>query len=114
MQGFSGKAFVKALKKLKKLYPKQKVNLSAVPAAVPPQANPFYRQQTGDPPPIQRCAAGGDLTPSEGVAEWPPSAAGDCRVPGWDKRGQDTKYGFLSPLDSPYLPSSRDALRLRG
>ena len=20
------------------------------------------------------------------------------------KRGQDTKYGFLSPLDSPYLP----------
>ena len=21
-----------------------------------------------------------------------------------DKRGQDTKYGFLSPLDSPYLP----------
>ena len=21
------------------------------------------------------------------------------------KRGQDTKYGFLSPLDSPYLPS---------
>ncbi len=21
------------------------------------------------------------------------------------KRGQDTKHGFLSPLDSPYLPS---------
>ena len=24
--------------------------------------------------------------------------------PGGDKRGQDTRYGFLSPLDSPYLP----------
>ena len=23
---------------------------------------------------------------------------------GGNKRGQDTKYGFLSPLDSPYLP----------
>ena len=29
------------------------------------------------------------------------------RVPvftGGNKRGQDTRYGFLSPLDSPYLP----------
>ena len=33
---------------------------------------------------------------------------------GGNKRGQDTKYGFLSPLDSPYLPLRRDALRLRG
>ena len=24
---------------------------------------------------------------------------------GRNKRGQDTKHGFLSPLDSPYLPS---------
>ena len=23
---------------------------------------------------------------------------------GENKRGQDTKHGFLSPLDSPYLP----------
>ena len=23
---------------------------------------------------------------------------------GGNKRGQDTRYGFLSPLDSPYLP----------
>ena len=30
-------------------------------------------------------------------ATLPPSGGGD-------KRGQDTKYGFLSPLDSPYLP----------
>ena len=37
---------------------------------------------------------------------------GDCRglpaempvFTGGNKRGQDTKYGFLSPLDSPYLP----------
>ena len=33
---------------------------------------------------------------------------------GGNKRGQDTKHGFLSPLDSPYLPLRRDALRLRG
>ena len=28
---------------------------------------------------------------------------------GENKRGQDTKHGFLSPLDSPYLPSRRSA-----
>ena len=48
-------------------------------------------------------------------------ARGDCRrsaaegpVPtGWGKRGQDTKHGFLSPLDSPYLPLRCDSLRSR-
>ena len=32
------------------------------------------------------------------------------------KRGQDTKYGFLSPLDSPDLPLSRriEDARLNG
>ena len=29
-------------------------------------------------------------------------------------KGDRTPYGFLSPLDSPYLPLRRDALRLRG
>ena len=29
------------------------------------------------------------------------------------KRGQDTKHGFLSPLDSPYLPLRCDSLRSR-
>ena len=53
---------------------------------------------------IQRLAAGGEKRPISGREKWPPSAAGDCRVPGWDKRGQDTGTGFLSPLDSPYLP----------
>ena len=36
-----------------------------------------------------------------------PPGAGAGGVPvftGGNKRGQDTKYGFLSPLDSPYLP----------
>ena len=35
---------------------------------------------------------------------------------GGNKRGQDTKYGFLSPLDSPYLPLSRriEDARLNG
>ena len=32
---------------------------------------------------------------------------------GRGKRGQDTKHGFLSPLDSPYLPSRCDSLRSR-
>ena len=39
-----------------------------------------------------------------GRGEGPPSAAGECRAHGRGKRGQDTRYGFLSPLDSPYLP----------
>ena len=43
----------------------------------------------------------------------PPSGGGENAVPtaeglpvftGGNKRGQDTKYGFLSPLDSPHLP----------
>ena len=34
-----------------------------------------------------------------------PTAGGKLPVPtGRGKRGQDTKYGFLSPLDSPHLP----------
>ena len=40
-------------------------------------------------------------------AGMPPSGGGD-------KRGQDTKYGFLSPLDSPHLPLRRDSLWSRG
>ena len=37
--------------------------------------------------------------------QWPPSAAGGGPVfTGGNKRGHDTKYGFLSPLDSPHLP----------
>ena len=32
---------------------------------------------------------------------------------GGNKRGQDTRYGFLSPLDSPYLPLRCDSLRSR-
>ena len=36
--------------------------------------------------------------------QWPPSAAGEPVFTGGNKRGQDTKYGFLSPIDSPHLP----------
>ena len=43
-----------------------------------------------------------------------PTAGGLPVFTGGNKRGQDTKHGFLSPLDSPYLPLRRDALRLRG
>ena len=56
----------------------------------------LYRQQTADLPPIQRLAAGGDFTPSEGVYL--------CRRPATGAKGDRTPYGFLSPLDSPYLP----------
>ena len=34
----------------------------------------------------------------------PGSPGGDAVPTAEGKRGQDTKYGFLSPLDSPYLP----------
>ena len=70
----------------------------------------LYRQQTADLPPIQRLAAGGEITPSEGVCiaafgggDAVPTAGGPVFT-GGNKRGQDTKYGFLSPLDSPDLP----------
>ena len=42
-----------------------------------------------------------------------PTAGGLPGSPGRDKRGQDTKYGFLSPLDSPHLPLRCDSLRSR-
>ena len=32
------------------------------------------------------------------------SEEGDAVPTAEGKRGQDTTYGFLSPLDSPYLP----------
>ena len=49
-------------------------------------------------------------------AHWPPAAARGCRRPaaggepvftGGNKRGQDTRYGFLSPLDSPTFLGTR-------
>ena len=41
---------------------------------------------------------------------------GDAVPTAEGKRGQDTKHGFLSPLDSPYLPLSRriEDARLNG
>ena len=47
---------------------------------------------------------GGETPPSGGGENAVPTAEGLPGSPGGDKRGQDTKYGFLSPLDSPYLP----------
>ena len=41
---------------------------------------------------------------AHGGGKLPPSAAGEPVFTGGNKRGQDTKYGFLSPLDSPHLP----------
>ena len=61
----------------------------------------LYPQQRADLPPIQRLAAGGEKRPISGREEWPPSAAGECWVPGWDKRGQGHRMVPLPPLDSP-------------
>ena len=59
--------------------------------------------------------------PSGGGENAVPTAEEVCRrtaagVPvftGGNKRGQDTMYGFLSPLDSPHLPLRCDSLRSR-
>ena len=70
---------------------------------------------TADLPPIQRRAAGGEITPSEGVSI-AAFGGGDAVPTAEGKRGQDTKHGFLSPLDSPDLPLSRriEDARLNG
>ena len=54
-------------------------------------------------PPIRRRVAGGEITPSEGVSI-AAFGGGDAVPTAEGKRGQDTKHGFLSPLDSPHLP----------
>ena len=52
------------------------------------------------------------ICPIESVF-WPPSAARGCRCPPTGAKGDRTPYGFLSPLDSPYLPLRCDSLRSR-
>ena len=56
-------------------------------------------------------SGGGDAVPTAGGL--PGSPGGDAVPTAEGKRGQDTKYGFLSPLDSPYLPLRCDSLRSR-
>ena len=87
------------LKKFQRFFQRKK---PPVRQATPPPSP--YPQQWVYLPPIQRCAAGGEIYALGGRGEGPPSAAGECRAHGRGKRGQDTRYGFLSPLDSPYLP----------
>ena len=52
----------------------------------------------GEPP----SGGGENAVPTAGGL--PGSPGGDAVPTAEGKRGQDTKYGFLSPLDSPYLP----------
>ena len=60
----------------------------------------FYRQQTVDLPPIQRCAAGGDFTPSEGVENCRRPAAGNAGVHRREQKG--TGHRMVScPLLTP-------------
>ena len=49
--------------------------------------------------------SGGGDAGSHRREELPPSGGGD-------KRGQDTKYGFLSPLDTPNLPFGADTSKM--
>ena len=55
-------------------------------------------RRRGEPP-----SGGGEnaVPTAEGL---PGSPGGDAVPTAEGKRGQDTKYGFLSPLDSPHLP----------
>ena len=63
-------------------------------------------QQRADLPPIQRLAAGGDFTPSEGVYL--------CRRLAAETRGgQDTLRVSYPPLDTPTSSLGRDSLRSR-
>ena len=71
-----------------------------------PSAEVFFSLPSADGipfPPIRRRAAGGEITPSEGVSI-AAFGGGDAVPTAEGKRGQDTKHSFLSPLDSPYLP----------
>ena len=70
-----------------------------------PARNCRLRRQ-GEPP-----SGGGDAVPTAGGL--PGSPGGEPVFTGGNKRGQDTKYGFLSPLDSPHLPLRCDSLRSR-
>ena len=45
--------------------------------------------------------------------ELPPSGGGESRCSPAGTKGDRTPYGFLSPLDSPYLPLRCDSLRSR-
>ena len=80
----------------------------------------FYRRQTVNLPPIQRRAAGGDFTLEVSVHSGRlrrrrrrAHGGGNCRCSPAGTRGDRTPYGFLSPLDSPYLPLRCDSLRSR-
>ena len=67
---------------------------------LPPEAMSallLYRQQTADLPPIQRLAAGGDFTPSEGVYLCRRPAAGIVGAHRQGQEGDKTPNGFLSP-----------------
>ena len=89
-----------------------KTNLSVgAPADMPHGENVFllYLKQMAEPPPIQRCAAGGEKCPISGREEWPPSGGGGVPVftggnavpTARGKRGQGHRMVPLPPLDSP-------------
>ena len=54
--------------------------------------------------PPEAVSSGGDAVPTARGKIAAERRRGMPVFTGGNKRGQDTKYGFLSPLDSPYLP----------
>ena len=80
-----------------------------------------YRQQTGNLPPIQRCAAGGGFTlkvsVDSGRLRRPgvsvPTDGGSRRLAAETRGGQDTLRVSYPPLDTPTSSLGRDSLRSR-
>ena len=79
------------------------------------------RLLTADLPPIQRCAAGGEIYAQSERAQWPPSAAGsagvhrrECRRLAAETKGGKGTVWFPCPLlTPPNPPSSRSAKHSR-
>ncbi len=73
-------------------------------------------------PPIQRCAAGGEIYAQSERGHWPPSAAGsagvhrrECRRLAAETKGGKGTVWFPCPLlTPPNPPLRRDSLRSRG
>ena len=66
------------------------------------------RRRQGEPP-----SGGEENAVPTAEGKLPPSGGGESRCSPAGTKGDRTPYGFLSPLDSPYLPLRCDSLRSR-
>ena len=82
----------------------------------------FFLSRGQAVPPIQRCAAGGEIYAQSERGHWPPSAAGsagvhrrECRRLAAETKGGKGTIWFPCPLlTPPNPPLRRDSLRSRG